>query len=70
MKATIEFQLPEDRHEHLRAIYATEAWSVLYDIDNTLRNVLKHGDYRYKTVEDLATAIREQARIALDKIDE
>jgi hypothetical protein len=70
MKATLEFNLPEDHNEHLRAIHAGAAWVTLYEIDNTLRNLLKHGDYRYKTVEDLATAIREQARIALDKIDE
>ena len=70
MKATIEFQLPDESNEHLRAIHAGEAWSALYDIDNILRNLLKHGDYRYKTVEELATAIREEARVALDKIDE
>jgi len=70
MKATLEFNLPEETNEHLRAIHANEAWSTLYDIDNILRNLLKHGDYRYKTVEELATAIREEARVALDKIDE
>ena len=70
MKATLEFQLPEDQNEHIRAIHAGAAWSALYEIDNTLRNLLKHGDYRYKTVEELATAIREEARVALDKIDE
>jgi hypothetical protein len=70
MKATLEFQLPEDQNEHLRAARAGAAWSALYDIDYMLRNLLKHGDDRYKTVEDLATAIREETRYALDKIEE
>jgi hypothetical protein len=35
-----------------------------------LRNLLKHGNDRYKTVEELATAIRIEARYALDKIEE
>ena len=70
MKATIEFQLPEDQNEHIRAIHAGAAWSALYDIDYLLRNLLKHGDDRYKSVEELAHAIREEARYALDRIDE
>jgi plasmid stability protein len=70
MKATLEYNLPEDTQEHLRAVQANHAWSALYDIDNMLRNLLKHGDDRYKNVEELATAIRIEVRYALDKIDE
>jgi hypothetical protein len=70
MKATLEFQLPEEQNEHLRAVKAGDAWSALYDIDFMLRNLLKHGDYRYKTIEELATAIRQETRRALDQIDE
>ena len=70
MKATLEFNLPEDTQEHLRAVQSNHAWSALYDIDNMLRNLLKHGDDRYETVEELATAIRQEARYAIDKIEE
>ena len=70
MKATLEFNLPEDNNEHLRAVHAGEAWSTLYDIDNMLRNILKYGNTEYKTVEELATAIRAVARETLNKIDE
>jgi phage-related protein len=35
-----------------------------------LRNLLKHGDSRYKTIEELAQAIRTEARYALDKVEE
>ena len=73
MKATLEFNLPEDTQEHLRAVQANHAWCALYDIDSMLRNLLKHGDDHYKTkltLEELATAIRFEVRCALDKIDE
>lgn len=70
MKATLKFSLPEEKNEHLRAVYANDAWSTLYDIDNMLRNMLKYGNNEYKTVEELATAIRAVARETLNKIDE
>ena len=70
MKATLEFNLPEDNNEHLRAVHSGEAWSTLYDIDNMLRNMLKYGNTEYKTVEELATAVRAVARETLNKIDE
>ena len=70
MKATLEFNLPEDASDHLRAVQANHAWSALYDIDSILRNLLKHGNDRYKTIEELAQAIREETRCALDKIEE
>lgn len=70
MKATLEYNLPEDTQEHLRAVQSNHAWSALYDIDDILRNLLKHGDDRYKTSEELARAIRIEARYALDRIEE
>ena len=70
MKATLEFSLPEDKNEHIRAVYASETWSTLYDIDNMLRNMLKYGNTEYKTVEELANAVRAVARETLNKIDE
>ena len=70
MKATLKYNLPEDTQEHLRAVQANHAWNALYDIDNMLRNLLKYGGDNYKTVEQLAQAIRTEARYALDKIEE
>jgi hypothetical protein len=43
MKAILEFNLPEDRSEHLRAVNAGAAWSALHDINNRLRSVLKYS---------------------------
>ncbi len=70
MKATLEYNIPEDTAEHLRAVQASHAWHALYDIDGMLRNLLKHGDDRFKTVDQLATAIRAEVTYALEKIDE
>jgi hypothetical protein len=43
MKATLEFDLPEDREEHTNAVNGT-AWKCLvFDFDQTLRSWLKHG---------------------------
>lgn len=70
MKATLEFNLPEDTYEYMRAAKVNDAWMALYEIDNMLRNLLKHGDSRYKTIEELAQAIRTEARYALDKVEE
>ena len=43
MKATLEFSLPEEDAEHVRAVNASAAWSALYDIDNRIRGILKYG---------------------------
>lgn len=44
MKATIEFNLPEEKHEHEVAIAAPELYAALCDIDTYLRNEIKHGN--------------------------
>jgi hypothetical protein len=44
MKATIEFNLPEEKHEHGVTIAAPELYAALCDIDSYLRNEIKHGN--------------------------
>jgi hypothetical protein len=70
MKATLTFNLPEERYEHARAIHAMEAFSVMHDIDQHLRSVVKHGEGRYESVEDLAINIRNQLAEILQKVEE
>ena len=60
MKATLEFNLPEDHHEHIRAINAGTAWVTLHSIDSQIRNALKHGLERGKTFEQLCIEIRNE----------
>ena len=58
MKASIEFQLPEERDEHIRAVHAAEAWALLDDIDQELRRIVKYGSEI--TRDQLAEEIRSQ----------
>jgi hypothetical protein len=69
MKATLEFSLPEERVEHLQAVHAPEAWGLLHDLDDHLRNVVKHGEGDYKTVNDLAIFLRTEIGEVLQHID-
>lgn len=44
-KVTIEFQLPEEQEELKDAQKGTEYNIVLFDIDQYLRNEIKHGNH-------------------------
>ena len=70
MKAILEFNLPDDNYEHMRAIHCNQAWMSVYEIDSWCRNILKHGGSQYKTVEELAQAIRTEAGNALSQMEE
>jgi len=69
MKATLEFNLPEEQTEFIRASRADIAWAKLHDIDMQLRNWIKHG-HDFKSIEDLAQHIRTEINEALGVIDE
>jgi len=43
MKATIEYQLPEEEHDMKYALAGVDALLVLDDIDNEIRSYLKYG---------------------------
>ena len=69
MKAILEFNLPEEKYEHERAVRAMDAFSLLHEIDQHLRNVVKHGEGAYESPEDLAKHIREQIGELLSKVE-
>ena len=58
MKYILQFDMPEDREEHERAVRCSDAWIALRDVDALCRNVAKHG-HEYKTVEEFAQHIRD-----------
>lgn len=64
MKATLEFQLPEERDEHIRAVHAAEAWALLDDIDQELRRIVKYGSEitRDQLAEEIRSQINELCR--------
>lgn len=68
MKATIEFNLPDEQNDWTATVHANAAWSALQDIDEHCRSVLKHG-HDYKCVEALAERIRRDIADALCLLD-
>jgi hypothetical protein len=58
VKATLEFQLPDEREEHIRAVHAADAWATIDDIDRELHRILKYGSEI--TRDQLAETIRTQ----------
>jgi hypothetical protein len=56
MKATIEFNLPEDQAEHYCAIKGADMINVLWELKAELRAMLKYGelpDAQYEIVEKI-----------------
>lgn len=62
MKATLEFNLPEDNHEHVRAVNAGAAWCALYDIESRLRGIVKFGLGAEGSYEQEVNEIRKEIR--------
>ena len=55
MKATLSFQLPEESHEHEQAVNAYKWVSVVWDIDQFLRGMLKYEGSNGVQLSDLKT---------------
>ena len=56
MKATLEFNLPEDQAEHYCAIKGVDMLNVLWELKAELRSMLKYGelpDKQYEIVEKI-----------------
>ena len=56
MKATLEFNLPEDQAEHYCAIKGADMLNVLWELKTELRSMLKYGELpeqQYKIVEQI-----------------
>lgn len=62
MKAILEFDLPEETQEHLRAVNAMYAWSALSEIGRMVRSHQKHGDPN--NAENVLEHIRQEVRSA------
>ena len=61
MKATLEFDLddPTDKKAHTRATTSTDAYLVIHDIDNYLRNEIKYREHA-DIVYDKLVEVREK----------
>ena len=54
MKATLEFNLPEDQHDHAYALAGLDAILVISDLENEIRSKLRYdtGEFREFKVEE------------------
>jgi len=69
MKIHLEFN--DDEPElAMRAIHGSAAFSVLWDMNSTLRHFLKHGDERFQTPQQLAAYLRGEILDVLAKVEE
>ena len=63
MKATLQFNLPEEKEEFDMTNKAVDYYSQLHEIDNYLRSLLKHGDPEAQSTRQLAENIRNMIEI-------
>jgi 3-methyladenine DNA glycosylase AlkC len=57
MKATLEFNLPEEHDEHRVAVQGMDWQMILFEVDQRLRDTVKHGDS--EQLADYAQTIRD-----------
>ena len=57
MKATLEFNLPEEHDEHLNALQGLSWQMVLFEVDQELRSTVKYEDSEQDA--DYAQKIRD-----------
>ena len=71
MKATLEFDLPEDFGAHLRAVQADRLTFVLWDLDQWLRDQIKYQDnHDVQPVRDKLHEILDDHGLILDTLIE
>lgn len=66
--AKLKFDLDEERYEFLCAVHGHELFSTLFEIDNKLRNLLKHSGIDDISSDKLAEEIRVDISEVLFKI--
>ena len=66
---TLRFRLPEEQAEFDAARQGSEARRVLWEIDQHLRGIIKHGDpnrFRRELAEEIRAMIRDTPESLLD----
>ena len=67
MKATLEFNLPDDKEEFDVAAKAMD-WALLaWDIDQKIRSLLKYEPEKYKTGEQALEHIKDELRDLMEE---
>jgi len=63
MKATLEFDLPDEKEEYEITSKASDYFHQLWEIDQHLRSLLKHGDPEAQSTRQLAERIRSMIEV-------
>tara|TARA_R100001460_G_scaffold18391_3_gene38991 strand:- start:468 stop:662 length:195 start_codon:yes stop_codon:yes gene_type:complete len=63
MKATLKYDLPDEQEEFDIAVKSRDYYNQLWEIDEYLRGLLKHGDREAQSTRQLAENIRERIEI-------
>ena len=59
MKAMLEFTLPDEHGEYMKAVHASHAWSVLTEVSFLLRAHYKHGADAEETLKSIQEEIND-----------
>ena len=68
MKATLEFDLPEERTEHICAVKGIDTILILDDLLNEIRAFLKHGCGEFKEWRDEEGETHTACDATLEKV--
>lgn len=64
MKATLEFNLPEEEAEHRLALDGGKWMSVCHELDQWLRSIQKHGNLKTLEVDEIRKRLYEELESA------
>ena len=68
MTATLTFNLPEEEVEHKYALAGTDALLVIHDLDNEIREYLRHNQGELKQCEDWEGNKKECCPYTMQKV--
>ena len=68
MKATLEFDLPEERTEHICAVKGMDTVLILDDLLNEIRSFLKHGGGEFREWRDDEGVTQKGCDATLEKV--
>lgn len=66
MKAVLIFNLPEEQSEHDTAVNGWKYKSVIWDMDNFLRNEIKHNNKDYEEVRNKLHELLNENNVTLN----
>jgi len=69
MRATLEFQLPDEQYEFARAVEAGRAFATLAEISYKTRAFLKHGEPSFEDAIEMLSELMALANETLDRTE-